>query len=260
MKVMDTDWRARLRENVARVRAALAAACDRGGRPPGAVRLVAVTKYVGVEVIRELRAAGVTDIGESYVQQLVERAEELGGSAATGDVGWASPTNPPDAPRWHMIGHLQRNKVKTLLPHARILHSLDSARLAAAVQAQADELDVQVDAFLEVNVAGEASKQGIAPADAPGLVEAVRAFPRLRLRGLMTMAPYDPDPERSRPCFRRLRELLERLRGAGAVGPECVHLSMGMSQDYVVAAEEGATFVRVGSALFEGLPSTDPRG
>jgi pyridoxal phosphate enzyme (YggS family) len=259
---MSTDWRQTLRDNVTRVQANIAAACRRAGRDPAEVRLLAVTKYVSLEVARELLAAGLVDLGENRVQQLVTRAQACGTARfdwPDDSAGRADSSPAPAAPRWHMLGHVQRNKLKTLLPHARIVHSLDSARLAEAVARQAQELQVQVDVLIEVNIAGEAAKTGALPADVPALVAAVAAFPPLRLRGLMTMTPYDPNPETSRPYFAQLRELLERLRAQGAVGPGGRHLSMGMSQDYVVAVEEGATIVRLGSALFDGLPTTDPR-
>jgi len=249
----------RLTKNLARVREEIAAACGRTGRDPRGVTLVVVTKYVDLPVIDGLLAMGVSELGENRVQQLVQRAEALGARPSAWqepeELAAASQTGvSPIAPRWHMIGHLQRNKVKMLLPLARILHSLDSDRLAMEVQKTAERLDVDVDAFIEVNVSGEVTKEGVTPDELPGLVEAVRGLSRIRLRGLMTMAPFDPQPEHARPYFARLRMLLERLRDRGAVGPECRHLSMGMSQDYAVAVEEGATFVRVGSALFEGLP------
>ena len=236
---------AQLRENVTRVRQSIAAACERVGRDPGSVSLVAVTKYVDLPVIEGLLAAGVGEIGENRVQQVIQRAEAFG-TRFDADLT-------PTTPRWHMIGHLQRNKVKALLPHVRIIHSLDSARLAVEIDKIAEQLDTDVDAFLEVNVSGEASKQGISVDELPGLAEALRQHLRIRLRGLMTMAPFDPDPEHARPHFARLRQQLERLRDTGVVGPQCVDLSMGMSQDFAVAVEEGATFVRVGSALYEGL-------
>jgi pyridoxal phosphate enzyme (YggS family) len=156
-----------------------------------------------------------------------------------------------------MIGHLQRNKVKSVLPHARVLHSLDSERLAEEVQKVAERLEIDVDAFVEVNVSGEDSKHGIAPRDLPAMLAATADLPRIRLRGLMTMAPLTEDPEEVRPCFARLRQLLEKARQADLVGPDCLHLSMGMSHDYAVAIQEGATFVRVGSALFDGLDLAD---
>ncbi len=250
------SWQQRLHDNVARVRDEIAAACRRRDRDPATVHLVGVTKYVATEVLHALVAAGVTDIGESRAQQLTRRA------AATGArLDWPEGPAAADesAPRYHMIGHLQRNKVNQLLPHARIIHSLDSARLAQALDRRAAELDAAVDVFIEVNVAGEQSKSGLAPDELAGLAAATVACPHLRLRGLMTMAPYDPDPETARPCFVRLRSLRDELLAAGTLPATCHHLSMGMSQDYAVAVEEGATFVRIGSALFAGLPTSDPR-
>jgi pyridoxal phosphate enzyme (YggS family) len=240
----------RLRGNLAGVRATIAEACRRAGRDPGDVRLVAVTKYVDLEAIRALLAAGVRDLGENRVQQLVSRAETLGAA----DLALLAPdSDARQLPRWHMIGHLQRNKVKALLRHTRILHSLDSVRLTHELESQAEKLGLTVDAFLEFNVAGEQAKSGAPLEQADALAEAASHSPHIRLHGLMTMPPFDPDPEAARPHFAHLRELLERLRSGGAVGPDCVHLSMGMTIDYAVAIEEGATFVRIGSALFEGV-------
>jgi pyridoxal phosphate enzyme (YggS family) len=240
----------RLRRNLGDVRTTIAAAGRRAGRDPADVRLVAVTKYVDLDTIRALLAAGVCDLGENRVQQLTSRAQTLG----VADLDLLTPTPGADAlPRWHMIGHLQRNKVKPLLQHARILHSLDSVRLAHEIERQAEQLNLTVDAFLEFNVAGELAKSGAPLGEAAALADAVMPCRRIRLHGLMTMPPFDPDPEAARPHFARLRELLAELQRNGVVGPECVHLSMGMSIDYAVAVEEGATFVRIGSALFEGM-------
>ncbi len=235
-----------VRANLARVEENIAAACARVGRPASEVRLVAVTKSVDPPIIQELQAAGLRDFGENRVQQLIARAEILGSAPG----GWTPAGDGSPLPCWHMIGHLQRNKVARLLPHVRIVHSVDSTRLAAELGAAAAARGWRVDVLLETNVAGEASKTGVAPDELEGLVAAIRGWPALTLRGLMTMAPLVEDAERARPCFARLRELLRGLQARGAVGPECVHLSMGMSQDYAVAVEEGATVVRVGSALF----------
>lgn len=248
------DWQTCLRDNVQGVRDDLARACERVHRPADAVRLVGVTKYVPVEILRTLVDLGVGDIGESRVQQLHSRAAECG----IGALDW--PASLADRGlRWHMIGHVQRNKVRQLLTCCRLVHSLDSARLADKLADEARLINARVHVLIEVNVAGEASKAGILPDDVSALVEHVASLPALQLRGLMTMAPYDPDPETSRPVFARLRELRDRLHDHGLIGPQALHLSMGMSQDYVVAVEEGATLVRVGSALFAGLPSNDPR-
>ncbi|MFH1748741.1 MAG: YggS family pyridoxal phosphate-dependent enzyme [Planctomycetota bacterium] len=245
----------RLHDNVTRLRVEIVDACARAGRRPGDVTLVAVTKYVDLPVIRGLLAAGVRDLGENRVQQLTARAQELGQTTGI----WPEPGEPAGqqessaGPRWHMIGHLQRNKVKALLPHSSIMHSVDSPRLAVEIDKVAAQLDTTVDVLIEVNIAEEQSKYGLQPGDVPALVAGLNDLRHLRLRGLMTMAPFDPDPEHARPCFARLRETLEDLQARQVVTEYCRHLSMGMSQDYAVAVEEGATLVRVGSALYEGV-------
>lgn len=247
---MRDDWFEALRSNIETVRGSIAAACDRAGRRPADVRVVAVTKYASLDVVRALLTVGVADLGESRVQQLVSRAAKLGASLAAWD---ETQRGLSESPTWHMIGHLQRNKVKTLLPRSRTLHSLDSQRLIEEIDKQAERTDAVVDVLLEVNLSGEARKHGVPSTNVVALAEAALQSRHLRLRGLMTMAPAGPDPECARPHFARLRELLEDLRTRGGGGPSCRHLSMGMSQDYAVAVEEGATLVRIGSALFEGL-------
>ena len=237
--------------NLQRVRERIAAAAERSGRSAQAVRLVAVTKYVPVEVIEALLALGVREIGENRVQALRQRAERLGCDLTP----WPQPPGAAAQPRWHMIGHLQRNKVKHLLGVCRIVHSLDSPKLATEIAKVARRIDpagsLWVDTLIEVNVSGEASKHGVPPDGLAALVEAVREVPAVRLRGLMTMAPYVADPEQTRPVFARLRELAEELRERGLVGAEFCELSMGMSNDFEVAIEEGATIVRLGSVLYE---------
>ncbi len=233
-----------LSANVARVHEIIAESCRPARRDPADVRLVAVTKYVPAELIDDLLAIGVTDIGESRTPQLVERADRIGERPGL---------------IWHMIGHLQRNKVKPLIPHVGLIHSLDSLRLGEEIQKRAAALDARVDVLIEVNVAGETRKTGIACDQVAVLAEPLEALANLRVCGLMTMAPRVPDPEQARPYFSRLRELLASLRSGGAVSADCRHLSMGMSGDYSVAVEEGATLVRIGSALFEGLQAHDLR-
>jgi pyridoxal phosphate enzyme (YggS family) len=202
---------------------------------------VAVTKSVDLAVIRVLLELGITNLGENRVQQLVQRAAEL----AT--LPGVSP------PRWHMIGHLQRNKVKALLAHSQVIHSVDSSRLAQEIQRHAAVAGLTVEVLVEVNVSGEASKEGIAPAEAESLAREINGLSNLDLRGLMTMAPADLDADAARPHFAALRRLLFELRERGAVGRDCDELSMGMSGDFRVAIEEGATIVRLGSILFDGL-------
>lgn len=237
----------RLRANLAAVRDEIARACGRTGRDPAGVRLVAVTKYASPEVAAELAALGVADLGENRVQQLVRRAEWFAERASAG-----GEANQP-RPRWHMIGHLQRNKVKPLLRFCRVIHALDSVRLIQEIQAQAARADVPVEGLIELNLAGDPSKTGAPPEQIRALVQAAAGCANLRLAGLMTMAPYLDDPEQTRPYFSRLRETLRALREEGLAPADCSQLSMGMSNDFAVAVEEGATIVRIGSRLFEGI-------
>jgi PLP dependent protein len=215
--------------NVAAVRASIAAAAERAGREPASVRLVAVSKTFPAEAVVAALAAGVTDVGENRVQE---------GEAKRAAV---DALLPPDAahPVWHLIGHLQTNKVKPAVQTFATIQSIDSVRLAEAVNRAAV---TPVDVLLEVNVAGEASKFGFVPEQVADVLAQLSRFEHLRVRGLMTVAPAVADPEQVRPVFRRLRE----LRDAAGL-PD---LSMGMSHDYAVAIEEGATMIRVGRAIF----------
>jgi pyridoxal phosphate enzyme (YggS family) len=199
------------------------------------VTLIAVTKTVGAAEIGALARLGTTDFGENRTAALAEKR------AALVDSGLRV--------RWHMIGRLQTNKVRRALPDIDVLHSLDRPSLMDALDAELGKGDgPPLPAFLEVNVAGESAKSGFAPEDVASALAAARRTPRLSVRGLMTMAPLSSDPESSRPLFRRLRELRDEARALGYL--ELLALSMGMSQDFEVAVEEGATHVRVGTALF----------
>jgi pyridoxal phosphate enzyme (YggS family) len=219
--------------NYAAVLRRIAAACERSNRDPSSVRLVAVTKYASIEAVRELVALGHCDLGENRPQQLLERAALLKGSAVT----------------WHLIGQLQRNKARKVLPVASLIHSVDSVRLLEALDRIAAEMSLRPRVLLEVNVSGEASKSGFAVEELRSVWKEVARFERVDVAGLMTMAPYSEDPETARPVFRALHELRNQLAASGPLPlPE---LSMGMSVDFEVAIEEGATIVRVGSRLFE---------
>ncbi|MCX7701269.1 MAG: YggS family pyridoxal phosphate-dependent enzyme [Gemmataceae bacterium] len=226
----------RLQANIDSVRRRIAAACDRVGRSTAEVTLVAVTKYVSADLAAHLPRLGIHDLGESRPQELWHKAKAI-----------------PHA-RWHLVGHLQRNKVEATLPLACLIHSVDSERLLVELQRAADKLAITVAILLEINVSGESAKHGFAPAEVPPLLpQFPDRFPRLRMQGLMTMAPISDEPERVRPVFRDLRRLRDEwARQFPALGP-LPHLSMGMTQDFEVAIEEGATLVRIGSALFEGL-------
>lgn len=208
-------------------------ACSRVDRDPASVRLVAVTKYASLDAVRELIDLGHRDFGESRPQQLAERATLL-----------------KDAPlTWHLIGTLQRNKARKVLPHAAVIHSGGSLRLLETLDRLAKELELRPSVLLEVNVSGEASKQGFSVEDLKRDWPEILQLRSLDLRGFMTMAPYSEDPEQSRPIFRSLRELRDML--ATTPSRPLPELSMGMTGDYVVAIEEGATIIRVGSALFD---------
>ena len=243
----------RLAENLKRVRGNIEAACGRAQRDPGDVRLVAVTKTVEVDMIRLLLEMGQSDIGESRVQDLVQRQAMVAESLNRQRQLSEDPAGPTCCqPCWHMIGHLQRNKVKQILPLVEYIHSVDSLRLAEEINTTAAKLGLndKVRIFLEVNTSQEKQKFGLAVGAVSALAEQVRTLPNLEVVGLMTMAPLTEDVEVSRFCFGRMREVFEEMRGEEILGPSFEHLSMGMSQDYEVAVEEGATMIRVGTALF----------
>jgi PLP dependent protein len=233
----NSDLRSLLTERLAAVRARIAAACARVGRDPAGVTLVAVTKTVSPNVARLLPELGILDLGESRPQELWRKAEALAHLPI----------------RWHLVGHLQRNKVERTLPLVHLTHSIDSLRLFQELDAQAAKLDARPRVLLQVNISGEDQKHGFEPD------EVVRAEPdlvrgRVEIVGLMGMAAYNDDPERARPAFAGLRQLRDRLRREWNVtGFQLEHLSMGMSGDFEVAVEEGASLVRIGTTLFEGL-------
>ena len=215
------------------VRRDIETACEHAGRDPAAVTLMGVSKTHGLERITQAAEAGLHDLGENRAQELVPKAIEAG-------------TRGLDI-RWHFIGHLQRNKVADVLPHITSLHSLDSERLVAAITRAVERSDAvraadPLPCYLQVNVAGEASKEGVEPAALPRLLAAAAGCSYLQVAGLMTVAPLTSEPEAARPVFRALRQL------AAAHGLD--GLSMGMTNDYIVAIEEGATAIRVGRAIF----------
>ena len=233
-----------MEKNLARIRADIASACKRSGRDADEVTLVAVTKSVDVETIRTAVDLGLTDLGESRVQQLTERAEELNALLQR------RRSEHPGSVRWHLVGHLQRNKIKAALAAAQVVHSIDSLRLAEDIDNRCERADTVADVLLQVNCSQESQKHGVAVGAAVHLGELMASMRHLKLLGLMTMAPISDDPEKARAPFARLRELFEEMRHDKIGGQNFRHLSMGMSQDYVVAVEEGATMLRIGSALF----------
>lgn len=225
-----------LMENLKRVRDQIHAACERSRRSASDVTMVAVTKYAELDWVRALVDLGVRDLGESRPQQLAARAAEL-----------------PQDIHWHLIGHLQRNKVDQVLPVAHAIHSVDSVRLLEAIDLAAIKRSLRPRILLEVNVSGEQSKDGFDPDSLRAAWPDICQRESVDIRGLMTMAPLSDDPESARAVFARLRDLRAEL--ALSAGCELPELSMGMSGDFEVGIEQGATLVRIGSRLFEGLAS-----
>lgn len=222
-------------ENLKKVRAKIELACKRAGRNPNDVKLVAVTKEASLNDIIEAIRAGVTDIGESKVQDAINKYITLKEYKI----------------RWHMIGHLQTNKVKDAIKIFDLIHSVDSARLAQAIDKEAKKNKKLIDILIEINTSGEKSKFGVPEKEAPRLVEQVVNLPNTRLLGFMTIAPVVSEPEEVRPYFRRLKNLYDDVKNKfPALRLE--YLSMGMSQDFEVAIEEGANIVRIGTAIFKG--------
>jgi pyridoxal phosphate enzyme (YggS family) len=227
------DARTTLAERLAAVRGRIADACKRSGRDPAAVTLVGVTKTVSPEVAAVAFDLGLTDLGESRPQELWKKAAAV------------------PAARWHLIGHLQRNKLDRTVPLVTLLHSVDSERLLEALDASGRKSGTPVPVLLEVNCSREAAKGGFPPEAVPALSDRLLSLAGVSVRGLMTMAAYADDPEAARPTFAELRTIRDDLRRR--TGLELPHLSMGMSGDFEVGVGEGATLVRVGTTLFEGL-------
>ncbi|MGH2753328.1 MAG: YggS family pyridoxal phosphate-dependent enzyme [Actinomycetota bacterium] len=208
----------------------IAAAAARTQRDPSSVTLVAVSKTWPVETILEALHAGVTDLGENRAHEFKQKVAVVG-----------------NGPRWHFVGHLQTNKVRSVVGQAALIHSVDRFGLAEAIARRAGVLGITQDVLIEVNVSGETSKHGIEPLRAGALAEEIAALDGINVRGLMTMAPFTDDPQSSRPHFQALRDLAGPLRERV---PEAGELSMGMTRDFEVAVEEGATLVRVGEGIF----------
>jgi pyridoxal phosphate enzyme (YggS family) len=217
--------------NLAEVKERIADAAARSGRPPDAVQLVAVSKTVADEAVLAAYAAGQRVFGENRVQEMTARAARL-----------------PDGCEWHLIGHLQRNKVRPALTCAAAIHSVDSEALLRRIGRLAEETGARPRILIEVNISGEASKSGVTPDGAPAVLEAGREYASVACVGLMTMAPFDAPEGTLRQVFGGLRDLRDRL--AGETGLPLAELSMGMSGDFEIAIEEGATLVRVGTAIF----------
>jgi pyridoxal phosphate enzyme (YggS family) len=220
-------------DNIRRIRETIAAAAARSGRSPEAVRLMAVTKKVDDVRIREAILAGVEIIGENYVQEAKRKRETMGMSG-----------------QWHLIGHLQTNKAKFAVQLFDMIHSVDRMELALELDRRARAAGRVMEILIEVNCAGEETKDGVPLAQATDLIRAVAPLENLALKGLMTMPPWFDDPEEARPYFRALRELRDGVAAETIPGVEMQELSMGMTGDYAVAVEEGATIVRIGRGIF----------
>lgn len=239
-----------LAERLDEVRERIAAACAKAGREASEVTLIAVTKTAAPEQMREILQLGVGDLAESRVQVLTQRAAQINEFFArqqkSGEAGL------PTRLRWHMIGHLQRNKIKQVLPLVDVIHSVDSLRLAEDLDTAAAKFGKKVAVMLQVNASEEPQKFGVAVGAATHLGEQIDTMPNLQLVGLMTMAALTDTPESARHAFGRTREIFEEMRWHKIGGTSLRHLSMGMSNDYEAAIREGSTMVRVGTALFGG--------
>ena len=221
------------------VKMQIAEACAKSGRQPDSVEIIGVTKTHGPDVVREAWEAGVRLFGENKVQEAAWKISES-----------------VSGPEWHLIGHLQRNKVRPALELFSVIHSVDSVRVLEQIERVGGECGCRPEVLLEVNVSGEASKDGLKPEQVPGVIEYALGCRSLTLTGLMTMAPFCPDPAGTRPVFARLRECRDRWEREFGIG--LPNLSMGMSNDYLVAIEEGATWVRLGTVLFGHRPKWRP--
>ncbi len=222
-----------IRENLESVRERLKTACTEAGRDPEEVTLIAVSKTKPLWMLEEAYEAGVRDFGENKVQELVEKAEKM-----------------PSDISWHMIGHLQRNKVKAVIDKAYLIHSVDSLRLAEEISKEAQKRGLVMKILIEVNVAGEESKFGVAPDGAEELIRSIAGLPGVLICGLMTIAPFVENPEENRVFFKSLKNLSVDIKGKNIDNVTMDFLSMGMTGDYEVAAQEGAACVRVGTGIF----------
>ena len=222
-----------LKENLANVEKNIEQACKNAGRSRDEVTLIAVSKTKPVEMLQEIYDENIRDFGENKVQEITDKYPQL-----------------PDDIQWHMIGHLQRNKVKYIVDKVAMIHSVDSLRLAQTIEQEAAKHDVCVPILLEVNVAQEETKFGLKTEEVLPLVESIAEFPHIKIQGLMTIAPYVQNPEENRPIFRQLKKLSVDIAAKNINNVTMSVLSMGMTGDYQIAVQEGATMVRVGTGIF----------
>ncbi|WP_409341231.1 YggS family pyridoxal phosphate-dependent enzyme [Paenibacillus sp. MBLB4367] len=221
-----------LQERMMEVDKRVEEACRKAGRSTSDIHIIAVTKYVSLEATEEVVRQGIRDIGENRLQDAAPKREAIGEQA-----------------NWHFIGHLQTNKVKDVVGKFQYIHSLDRSSLASEIDKKAAALGITQTCFIQVNISGEESKYGLAPESLFAFAESLKSCGNIRVAGLMTMAPLEAEPEATRPVFRGLRELRDELNRRGILPYEVPHLSMGMSNDFEVAIEEGATWIRLGTVL-----------
>jgi pyridoxal phosphate enzyme (YggS family) len=233
-------------ERIQRVEDNICSACERSGRNRSDVKLVVVTKSASFEAVMEVLRLGITDLGENRVQQLKKVTSQVEDSLKNSDPVTLRKIN------WHMIGHLQRNKVRQVIPVAFIIHSVDTLRLAEEINAGAKKMNIHSKILLQVNTSNEPQKYGVPVGAAIHLAEQIETLSNVDLIGIMTMGPLTRDKNVVRSCFSRATELFVEMKGEKIVGPHFTELSMGMSSDYEIAVEEGATILRIGSAIFAG--------
>ena len=222
-----------IENNIEEVKKRIELAAKRANRDPKDVLLLAVTKTVDLQRIRQAVDSGLTELGENRVQEMISKYEEIDRKVD-----------------WHLIGTLQKNKVKYIINKVKLVHSLCTLSVAQEMQRLCEKNDTHIDTLIEVNVTGEESKSGVPIAEARKFIDSLADLDRVHVKGLMTIARYSPDPEESRPCFKELKDLFEELKPMKSENFEMKYLSMGMSGDFEVAIEEGANIVRVGSAIF----------
>jgi hypothetical protein len=245
----------KISERIKRIKDAISSTCARVGRDPGEVKLVVVTKSAAIEAIKDVIRLGQAELGENRVQQLKKVSAEVAEFLQEQKENQTLPKKID----WHMIGHLQRNKVRQVLSITSLIHSVDTLRLAEEINASAAKLNLCPKVLLQVNTSNEPQKYGVPIAAVIHLAEQIETLPNLKLIGLMTMAPLTHNKDIVRVCFARARELFVEMRGEKIVGPDFAEMSMGMSSDYQVAIEEGATILRIGSAIFAGCEQLQAR-
>jgi hypothetical protein len=223
-----------IRANLEEIKRRMEMAALASGRSREDIKLVAVTKTVDIDGIKEAINAGITSIGENRVQEMVDKYERLKDYSV----------------EWHLIGHLQSNKVKYIVDKVDLIHSIDRMSVVKEIEKWAGKVDRKIDVLIQVNVSGEESKFGLPPEKVSGFIDRIREYKNLKIKGLMTIAPYTDDPEKVRPVFRRLRDIFEGIREKGMEGVNMEYLSMGMTGDFEVAIEEGANIIRVGTGIF----------